>query len=80
MSMIASSSTFILFTVAQWASLIFHNSYNYWINISASMNDIRIMEMIVFTQFGYGLFNDAICFWWAPMYVHQLPSFQCCSV
>jgi len=60
--MIASSSTFIIFTAAQWASLIFHNSYSYLINISASMSDIRIMEMIVFTHFWYGLFNDAICF------------------
>jgi len=59
--MIASSSTSVLFTAAQWVSLNFHKSYSYLIIISTTMSDIKNMEMSVFTQFWYGLFNGAIC-------------------
>ena len=71
---------FCLFSVVQCVSLIFHESLSYLIIILTIMSDIRIMKWSVFTQFWYVEFNDAICFWWALMYVHQLLSFQCCSV
>jgi len=71
---------FHLFSVDQCVSLIFHESYSYLLIFCANMSDIKTMKMSVFIQFRYGEFNGAICFWWAPMYVHQLSYFQCWSV
>jgi len=71
---------FHLFTVDQCFCIIFHESYSYLMIFGASMSVIKIMKRSVFIQFGYGEFNGAICFSWAPMHVHQLSSFQCWSV
>ena len=50
------------YSVSSLGFFIFNKSNTYLIIICAIMIDIRIMEWMVFTQFGYGLFNGAICF------------------
>jgi len=47
---------FHLFSVDQYVSLIFHESYSYLMIFCASMSDIKIMKRSVFIQFGYGEF------------------------
>jgi len=67
---------FHLFSVDQCVFLIFHESYSYLMIFCASMSDIKIIKSSIFIPFGYGKFNGAICFYWAPMHVHQLSSFS----
>jgi len=50
------------YSVVPWVSMMFHTSKSYFLIISASMSDIRIMEWTVLTQFGYGLFIGVISF------------------
>jgi len=51
-----------LFSIDQYVSLFFHESYSYLMIFCASMSDIKIMKRSVFIQFWYGKFNGAICF------------------
>ncbi len=71
---------FHIFSVVQCVSLIFHESQSNLIIICVTTSGIRIMRSSIFKQIWYGAFNGAIFFWWEPMYVWQLSSYQFCSV